>query len=31
MGLILGQFATCGVWYVIDFFTGTTGNWVMHW
>jgi len=31
LGLILGQFATCGVWYVIDYFTGTSGNWVMHW
>ena len=31
LGLILGQFAICGVWYVVDYFTGTTGNWTMHW
>ncbi|MEW6750792.1 MAG: DUF6785 family protein [Candidatus Latescibacterota bacterium] len=31
MGLIVGQFATTGVWYAIDYFTGASGNWVMHW
>ena len=31
LGLIAGQFATTGVWYVIDYFTGASGNWVMHW
>jgi hypothetical protein len=31
LGLILGQFVTVGVWYVIDHFTGATQNWVMHW
>ena len=31
MGLILGQFVTAGAWYVIDYFTGTSGNAVMHW
>jgi hypothetical protein len=31
LGLIVGQFATAGVWYVVDYFTGASGNWVMHW
>lgn len=31
LGLILGQFVTAGVWYVIDHFTGTSGNPVMSW
>ena len=31
LGLILGQFVTVGVWYVIDYFTGATWNLVMHW
>ena len=31
MGFILGQFVTAGVWYVVDYFTGTSGNPVMSW
>ena len=31
LGLILGQFVTAGVWYVVDHFTGTSGNPVMSW
>ncbi len=31
MGLTLGQFVTAGVWYVVDFVTGTSGNVVMSW
>jgi hypothetical protein len=31
LGLILGQFVTVGIWYVIDHYTGATQNWVMHW
>jgi hypothetical protein len=31
MGLILGQFATAGVWYAIDYFAGESGNAVMIW
>ena len=26
LGLILGQFLACGIWIVIDFFTGRVGN-----
>jgi len=29
LGLILGQFISAGVWYVIDYFTETSGNAVM--
>ena len=31
LGLILGQFVTAGVWYAIDYFTGTSYNKVMSW
>ncbi len=31
LGLILGQFVTAGIWYGIDFLTGTSGNAVMSW
>ena len=31
LGLILGQFCTAGLWYVIDYFTGTRGNIVVSW
>jgi len=31
MGLILGQFVTAGVWYGIDYITGSSGNAVMSW
>ena len=31
LGLILGQFVTAGVWYVIDHLNGTSGNPVMSW
>ncbi len=31
LGLILGQFVTAGVWYVIDYFAGSSGNSVMSW
>ena len=30
LGLILGQFVTAGVWYFIDYQTGTSGNAVMR-
>ena len=31
MGLILGQFVTAGIWYGIDYITGSSGNAVMSW
>ncbi|NKB71366.1 MAG: hypothetical protein GKR89_30190 [Candidatus Latescibacteria bacterium] len=31
LGLILGQFGTAGLWYFIDFLTGSSGNVVMSW
>ena len=31
LGLILGQFATAGVWYAVDYFAGSSGNSVMSW
>ncbi|NKB71161.1 MAG: hypothetical protein GKR89_29165 [Candidatus Latescibacteria bacterium] len=31
LGLILGQFVTAGIWYFIDYLTGTSNNYVMSW
>jgi len=31
LGLILGQFVTAGIWYVIDFYMGSSDNPVMSW
>ncbi len=31
LGLILGQYVPAGVWYVIDYFTGTSGNEISPW
>lgn len=31
LGLILGQFVPAGVWYVVDYLAGASGNRVMSW